>query len=78
MGRITAPTVLSITFTYSGEESGEIGDRGLNALTALQFKFEGLYLSMDFSKIAAKKREQPPIDPIEIFHKAKISDPNIG
>lgn len=33
---------------------------------------------MDFSKISAKKREQPPIDPIEIFHKAKISDPNIN
>lgn len=33
---------------------------------------------MDFSKISAKKREQPSIDPIEIFHKAKISDPNIN
>lgn len=33
---------------------------------------------MDFSKISAKKIEQPPIDPIEIFHKAKISDPNIN
>ncbi len=33
---------------------------------------------MDFSKISARKRELPPIDPIEIFHKTKISDPNIN
>jgi tetratricopeptide (TPR) repeat protein len=33
---------------------------------------------MDFSNISVKKREQLPIDPIEIFHKAKISDPNIN
>lgn len=33
---------------------------------------------MDFSKISAKKREQPSIDPIEIFHKSKISDQHIN
>ena len=35
-------------------------------------------MALDFSKIKARKKESLPIDPIELFQKLKVSDPNIN
>lgn len=35
-------------------------------------------MAFDFSKIKAKKKEIGPIDPIELFQKLKVTDPNIN
>ncbi len=35
-------------------------------------------MAIDFSKISAKKKESLPVDPVELFQKLKVSDPNIN
>jgi len=35
-------------------------------------------MALDFSKIKAKKKESLQVDPIELFQKLKVSDPNIN
>jgi len=35
-------------------------------------------MAFDFSKVKAKKKDTLPVDPVELFQKIKVSDPNIN